>query len=356
MSPGVWVLLTDDGDGQSRTALVAARALAAAGYRVAATVSAPRSLVGASRSCERKVPVPPIADPSFDEHLAAETGGRDYLCVVPASDAAVVKLEPGVAGLLDKRELAERCRAAGIATPESREFEDVAALEAAAGDLPYPVVLKPASTVWRPYSVASEAALRAALPSSGPLLVQPFLTGTLRAVAGVTWGGEIVASVHQRYLRTWPRGCGGASAAVSVEPDRGLEEKLGALLEGRDGIFMAQLVDDVLLDLNPRVYGSLPLAVAAGANLPAIYCDLLAGRPVERVRGRAGVAFRWVEGDLRHVYAGLRDRSLGPGAALKALRPRRGTAHPDVALSDPRPTVARLRYALGRRQVPAPFG
>lgn len=342
------MLVVDDGDSQSRTALVAARALRAGGYHVAATVSGPRSLVGASRSCARKVSVPPISDPAFDDVLEVELARGGYACVLPASDVAVTKLEPDVAGLLDKQQLAERAAAAGIRSPESTRFEDVPALLSAADGLPYPVVLKPSRSVWRPYRAGSAAEVRAAPPPSGPLLVQPYLTGALRAVGGVTWRGELIAAVHQRYLRTWPPSAGGASMAVSVEPDRALEERLVALLGDRDGVFMAQLVDDVLIDLNPRVYGSLPLAAASGANLAALYCDLVRGLRVTPVRGRPGVTFRWVEGDVRHVVSCVRAKSMTPGAALRALRPRRDVAHPVESLRDPGPLVARLRFALGR--------
>jgi hypothetical protein len=221
-------------------------------------------------------------------------------------------------------------------------------LSAAADDLPYPVVLKPLRSVWRPYRVRSAEELRASPPPSAPLLVQPYLAGTLRAVGGVAWRGELVAAVHQRYLRTWPPGAGGASCAVSVEPAEDLEARLVGLLGGRDGIFMAQLVDDVLLDLNPRVYGSLPLAVAAGVNLAAIHCDLARGRDVVRGRGRPGVFFRSTEGDVRHVLAQVRAQSMGVGAGLRALRPRRGVAHPVESLRDPGPMLARARFALGR--------
>ena len=342
------MLVVDDGDSQSRTALVAARALAEGGYRVAATVSGPRSLVGASRSCSRRVPAPPIGDPAFDEVLATEIETGGYDCVVPASDAALAKLEPAVAPLLDKRELAERCAAAGIPSPRSVEFADPAALLAAAGDLEYPAVLKPLRSLWRPYPVTGPGELRAEPPPAGPVLVQPYLTGTLRAVGGVTRRGELVAAVHQRYLRTWPPGCGGASAAVSVDPDDALEAALVRLLGDRDGIFMAQLVGDVLLDLNPRVYGSLPLAVAAGVNLAAIHCDLVRGGTAVRRRGRPGVSFRWAEGDLRHVLAQVRARAMRPRDAARALRPRRRVAHSVESLRDPGPLLARARFALGR--------
>lgn len=348
MPPKPWVLVVDDGDSQSRTALVAARALDAGGYAVAATVSGPRSLVGASRSCSRAVLVPPIDDPGFDEALARAMAAGRYECVLPASDVALAKLEPEAAALSDKQELAARCARAGIPTPESTPFDDPGALLASADKLSYPIALKPVRSVWRPYRVDTADELRASPPPSGPLLVQPYLSGTLRAVGGVMWRGELVAAVHQRYLRTWPPAAGGASAAVSVAPDEALEERLERLLGGRDGIFMAQLVDDVLLDLNPRVYGSLPLAVSAGVNLAAIHCDLVRGGAAVRRRGRPGVTFRFTEGDLRHVVSQVRAKAMSPGEALRALRPRRGVAHPVESLRDPGPLLARLRFALGK--------
>jgi hypothetical protein len=100
------------------------------------------------------------------------------------------------------------------------------------------------------------------------------------------------------------------------------------------------------VDINPRVYGSLPLAVAAGANLPAIYCALLQGHHVPWTAGRAGVTYRWIEGDLRHVVAAVRDRRMSWSTAARLLRPHRGTAHSVMQWSDPRPQWLRTRFAL----------
>ena len=127
-----------------------------------------------------------------------------------------------------------------------------------------------------------------------------------------------------------------------------LEERLAQLLAGHDGVFQAQFAGNYLLDLNPRVYGSLPLAVAAGANLPAILCDLLRGHQTGLVRAREGVFYRWIEGDIRHAVNALKRGSAGPVAALRMLLPKRGTAHSTESLDDPRPVFERLRHAALR--------
>lgn len=344
-----WVLVTDGGDGQARSSLAAVRALAVGGYRSAVTVSSPTSLAAASRDCARRVAVPLVTDPGYPLAVRAELALRPYLAVLAASDAALLALGAPVGHLVDKAELFIRARRAGLTVPPTRVFasrEDL--LDAA--DLEFPSVLKPAISTYPAALVTSKEELATAARENGRFVVQPYLGENLRAAAGVLWNGRLVVSVHQRYFRTWPAECGTACAAQTTEPDVDLEQRLLRLLDGYQGLFQAQLAGDHLLDLNPRVYGSLPLAVAAGANLPCVYCDLLAGHEVRPVRARPGVFYRWLEGDLRHVAWAVRAGRMGLGSAVKTLRPHRRTAHSTESLRDPKPMVARLRYAATRHR------
>jgi hypothetical protein len=347
---GSWVLVTDHVDGRSRSAVAAVRAAAAAGYQPAVTGSGGRSAAATSRYCAAIVPVPRPGEPGYPAAVEEELAARDYATVLPASDAALVALGRPGAALVDKSVLPARAAAAGLRMPETIEFADTAALAAAADGLPYPVVVKPAvksspGTVAR--RIDSPAALIAlAAGLDGPAVVQPFRDGAMRAVCGVVHDGELRAVVHQDYLRIWPPDCGVASAAVTVAPDHELESRLLPLLAGHDGVFQLQLVGDLLIDVNPRVYGSLPLAVAAGANLPAIAAAAAQDRGGALVRGRAGVRYRWLEGDLRNAVRDLRSGSV---AGLRALRPRRGTAHSVESLRDPGPVLSRVLDVARRR-------
>jgi len=344
-----WVLVTDGGDGQARSSLAAVRALAAGGYRPAVTVSGPSSLAASSRYCARRVRTPLVTEPGYAEAVRTELAARPYLTTLAASDAALLALGAPVGHLVDKAELIARARRAGLAVPPTRVFpsrEDLVG----AGDLDFPLVLKPAVSTRPAVLVTSAAEMAAAAKGEGRFVVQPYLREDLRAAAGVLWDGRLVAAVHQRYFRTWPADCGTASAAETVQADLDLEQRLLLLLDGYEGIFQAQLAGEHLLDLNPRVYGSLPLAVAAGVNLPAVYCDLLGGHEVRPIRARPGVFYRWLEGDLRHMAWSLRARRAGFGTALKTLRPHWGTAHSTESLRDPMPMVARLRHAAARRR------
>jgi ATP-grasp domain-containing protein len=350
-----WVLVTDHGDVGSRTSLGAVRAVHAGGYRAAMTTTGRPSLAGSSRYCERRVTVPALDGDAYAEAVLTEVESRPYVNVLPASDLSLLALGVPGAGLIDKSALNDAAAAAGVPVPPSRTFAGRTELLDAAGELEYPVAVKALVPGHAAFRAGSPDDLAAKAGAGVPVMVQPYLREPLRAIGGVSWRGRLVAAVHQRYHRTWPPDCGGASAAVSVEPDPAVEESVMRLLATHDGIFMAQFLGPYLIDLNLRVYGSLPLAVASGANLVQIHCDLLRGEEVAEVRGRPGVRYRWLEGDLRRLGRAFRDRDSGSlGGAARALLPHRGTAHSMISLSDPRPMLLRLgraftRLAHGRR-------
>jgi hypothetical protein len=298
------------------------------------------------------VPVPGVDDPRYADAVRAHVEAQEYVAVLPASDAAMFALGSPGRHLLDKASLATLAAAAGLKTPPGRTFDDAATLRAAADGLDYPCVVKPVRrTGRRPLTARrfdSPRELRQSAELPGPLLVQPHVADGMHSVAGVMWRGELKVAVHQRHVRIWPPQCGDACYAVTTAPDPALEEGLRALLSDYDGIFQAEFAGPYLLDLNPRVYGSLPLAVAAGANPVGAFCDLLQGADVGRVRARPGVDYHWWEGDLRHVAARWRSGDVGPGEALRALRLTTAVAGADLRRWDPKPSLVRLRHVTGQ--------
>jgi predicted ATP-grasp superfamily ATP-dependent carboligase len=191
------------------------------------------------------------------------------------------------------------------------------------------------------------AAALSALPN-GRGLVQPYLPGPLHSVAGIVWEGRLLRSVHAVSERIWPRGCGSMTSAVTVPPDpeidRAIERLLGEI--GWSGIFQLDLIvndgERYLIDLNPRLYTSLAIARAAGANLAAAWVRLLLGDdPAEPGPYRPGIRYRYETRDLAALFAEMRAGS--PLAMLRGLRPRRGTVHAVFDARDPLPVVAELR-------------
>jgi hypothetical protein len=343
------VLVTDGADGRGRDVVAAVRGLAAGGYLPVATVATWSWRSAPSRYCARRVQLPPVTDPSYADAVREELASGRHLTVIPASEDALVALGVSVPELLDKAVMERAAERAGLAVPTSRRFDDRRDLVASAGTLDYPVVVKPTMRRYWAYRVDRPDQLLAGLAEDGPVLVQRYVEAPLRAISGVVWKGHLVAAVHERWLRIWPAHCGLASAAETVSPDPDLERRLVALLSGYEGIFCAQFVGEYLIDLNLRIHSSHPLAVAAGVNVVALYCDLLRGEEVRPVRARPGVFYRWLEGDVRHVARAVREGRLDVRQAVQALRPRRGTAHSTESLLDPLPIAERILAGVARR-------
>jgi predicted ATP-grasp superfamily ATP-dependent carboligase len=119
---------------------------------------------------------------------------------------------------------------------------------------------------------------------------------------------------------------------------------------GWSGIFEFQLLrsadDAYLIDLNPRPYGSLALAIGAGLNLPAIWVDLLLGREPRVGRPVVGVRYRAESREVKAFGQALRGRRIRQ--ALAIARPRRRTVHAIFSLRDPAPVLVALMRA-GRK-------
>lgn len=345
------VLVTDGGAAGSRDCLAAVRALHAASYEVDVTVSEGTSRQALSRFVRARHAIPGVNDPSYPSRVERLAASGGYVMVLPVSEASLMALSshiPLVAELGDKDGLAAAASKAGLPVPKSRTFASAAELLSVTSSLDYPVAVKPLVRTFTAYKANSAKDFHRLSASSGPVMVQPWIEGELRALSGVMWKGRLIASCHERWLRVWPWPAGLACAAVTTAPDPDLEASLERLLEGYEGIFCAQLVGGHLFDLNLRIHSSHSLAVTAGANLVAIYCDLLRGARVAELRARPGHFYRWLEGDVRHVLNAWSSHRMSAFGALAALRPRAGTAHSTESLTDPAPMLVRLLYGAAR--------
>ncbi len=212
--------------------------------------------------------------------------------------------------LRDKRALADLARDSGIAAPSTL-------IEGTAAELlqrrpAAPCVVKPARgggplPTTRPIRTDDELrTVLEALPPDEPLLVQERVRGRLSALGVVVdRDGGLRARFQQAALRTWPQDAGNSSLAISVQPDEVLAERAADMLRNAGYAGMAQLQfvghpgELALIDVNPRFYGSLPLALACGVNLPAIWHDAVTGRNTSTPSEYpVGVRYRWFGGDL----------------------------------------------------------
>src|SRR5204862_2358158 len=127
--------------------------------------------------------------------------------------------------------------------------------------------------------------------------------GRLMAFTSVVDGERrMVARVQQEAERTYPRGLGCSARAHTVPVDEDLAARVARLLAKLDwsGLSELQFIvpeqgEPLLIDFNGRFYGSMSLALAAGANLPAVWAAVATGRPVGGLAGAAvpGVRYQW---------------------------------------------------------------
>lgn len=335
--------------GRARGALAALRALDRAGWHVGVGTPDGAGMVAVSRACARRHVVPrPRGDGTafvqgvrravLDERYDVVFGGGDdwvaalatYRDQIPAAVAHPSARSIGQS--LDKLGLARRAAEVGIAAPctvlataeEMRRWSG-------------PVVVK-CQSHWhagqtqehrieaRRFDDARSAAPRVAeLSRAGfrAVLQQP-VDGQLGALIGLYADGRLQARVQQVTSGLWPTPSGVSTRALTVPVDEDLARRVDLLLHGMQWSGLVELqfltgVDGVphLIDINARFYGSMALALAAGANLPDLWGRQTLGQPLpaDLADARAGVRFLWTAGDLRRALAERRGGLLADVAS-----------------------------------------
>lgn len=345
---GSTAIVTSEGQTHDRSALATVRALAMAGRKTVVATSDAASLAARSRFAFEVCSIVAPSEPGFSRAIGDLEKQWDAITTFPTSDGALNALHPDTLRLMDKSSLAVEAATVGLDVPPTHLFASAEQLRTLAGDIGFPLIVKPSRKIpGGPIAtrVGSEADLSAVAITGG--IAQPFIGDTTRAIAGVAWGGRLVAVLQQRYKRTYPPKAGTASFAVSEPVDTGKAAALEGLLAGHDGIFQAQFVGESLIDVNLRPYGSMPLALAAGLNLPDIVCRLTSGEAVSPITARIGARYRWIDGDLRSLRAEVRAGTRGLRSAVWEAMPRPGTCHSIISVSDPLPLLVRLSRRTG---------
>lgn len=237
----------------------------------------------------------------------------------------------------------------------------------------FPVVVKPSrsvsaedgarrKTMGARYAIspAELTSLLAASPiDEGPWLVQSRVDGVGLGIFILRWDGDVVAHFAHRRIREKPPSGGVSVCCESIPaPERLLAQSI-ALLEALDwnGVAMVEFKYNErngqahLMEINPRFWGSLQLAIDAGVDFPWYVVQLALGRQIPRVSDwRVGLRSRWGWGDLDHLIARLRhsreqlhlpaDAPSALSTALNVLLPWRPRQRGAVfRASDPVPSL-----------------
>jgi predicted ATP-grasp superfamily ATP-dependent carboligase len=374
------VLVTDAGRG---SAVAIIRSLGQRGWNVVAAASN-RLVPGFySRYTSAVVRYPdPILDPGGTVDVLVDAVTRHAVdLLIPVTDEIILPLsmararldarcrvampdDAALESVLDKLVTVQLARSLGVPVPDSVAVDTVEQAVREAAQFGWPIVVKPRrSYAWRPDHAPArrcvvsyagdEAELRHAVEATAGVgaLLQRFHSGTGRAVCLLLHEGRPIAAFQYRRLREVPPTGGASSLRESEALDSQLYDAAVRMLAALrwTGLAMVEFKsgDDgsVLMEINGRVWGSLPLAVASGMDFPGRLADLCmngppsAGQPVD-TGYRVGVRSRDLALEQAWIAAVLRGRPPVVGT----LPPRRAAVRVALRLLSPRDGYDVLRW------------
>ncbi|HLF78295.1 MAG TPA: ATP-grasp domain-containing protein [Dehalococcoidia bacterium] len=265
----------------------------------------------------------------------------------------------------------------GIATPRRAALDCEADVVDAVREIGLPAVLKP-NRSWAAHAgggirlasllvqtvdeVKAECHYLEGLGATATL--QGWLPGGRDAVSFFVGGGEVRARFAQTSYRELPP-LGGASVLCESIPllddIAGPAERLVQTI-GLEGCSMVEFRRDakgkpVLMELNPRMAGSVNLAVRCGVDFPSMTYAWAMGKPLSNISSYAvGKRIRWLVGDFWNLKYSF-DSPRGPDTPgrLRAVTRfladfvRRPAALDPFDWTDPVPSLVEMHiYVLAR--------
>jgi predicted ATP-grasp superfamily ATP-dependent carboligase len=301
-------------DGDSNAGLAVLQSLGRRGHRCCIASSEAGFPARWSRYAAQHAvyPHPRLARRAFEEWILAFQRAHRFELIIPVMEPSLIPLHgmreaPELQGRMalpsaravdvafDKEAVRGLAKTLGISTPETLFLErpDPAALDAWLTELP--VVVKPVrSEVWKDgvgqhmmAAVARDAVEARRLVDEllpvCPVQVQRYVPGRGLGVEALARDGRLVLTFAHRRLHESLHTVPASTYREAVEAPPALLDAAAKLLQALawHGVAMVEFrVDEPtgrfwLLEINGRFWGSLPLAIHAGADFPAALVDLL---------------------------------------------------------------------------------
>jgi protein-tyrosine-phosphatase/predicted ATP-grasp superfamily ATP-dependent carboligase len=239
---------------------------------------------------------------------------------------------------LDKVASYELAQELGIPVPRQIPVHDSSDAEWLISALGSPVVLKPHSSfsvenlvhrrsVRKAYDAAEIRAMLDSMLSEGAVTAQQFFVGRGIGVGLLADRGQILFLYQYERIHEQVRG-GDSSLRRSVPVDPALRDAASRLMHALDytGVAMLEFRLNpatgawIFVEINPRFWGSLPLAVAAGADFPWYLYQLLVEGNRDVPQGYATNHFgRNLVGDVLWTLDNLRADRTDPTLATRPL-------------------------------------
>ena len=192
----------------------------------------------------------------------------------------------------DKSRTAQLAREVGVPTPREYELGDP--------EITFPLVVKDRLGAGKVRYINTKEELEGI--NLNNVVVQEYVMGEGYGFFALMKGGVAKAIFMHKRLREYPITGGPSTMAESVY-DPQLEKEGLKMLEALkwDGVAMVEFKKDArsgefkLMEVNPKFWGSLDLAIASGVNFPSLMAKLTLGEDFPPIRDYLiGVKFRWV--------------------------------------------------------------
>ncbi|MBZ5513939.1 MAG: ATP-grasp domain-containing protein [Acidobacteriia bacterium] len=373
------VLLTDD---SYYSSLGIVRSLGKKGIRVSVLADTPVALASRSRYCSGRYSVPHPGEESYVPAVVSILRRVHFDLVISVGYAAtlalaehkaelnsITKLEVAdyekIRGAADKCYANELATAVGVPAPKMAcpaSFDEVVQISA---DFEYPVVIKPANEGPKEavhYARTRQELLSLYRASSEPnngrgsyrLMVQEFVPGYGCGFFALYQHGVCKRVFMHRRVREAPP-LGGVSCCAASTYDPKLREYGTRLLDRLQwhGVAMVEFRYDArdhdykLIEINPKFWGSLDLALAAGVDFPFYLCQMAQGQTLEYSEEfDRSLRYHWPLLEMKH----LRRRPASIGAVLAdCLNPK---VKSNISWRDIRPNLlepsSRVLAQVGR--------
>jgi biotin carboxylase len=369
--------------GWCRTAYVICESLAKAGFNVSACGDSVLSMTRASRYVDTFDLVPdPFGDPLA---YAAAVGDimrrRGANLVVPAHEdftalqrfRHVLPSEAIVAApscqdggeVLDKWRLIQRAKRVNIPVPETYAPRSLEEAKQILAQIPLPAIIKPhrgnggkgVRLIHDPrHGLGEYRGIVDQFRLSGPMLplIQEYIEGGQFGSCFMAVDGDVQACFVERYLRCKQVGFGtsvlrerAASEEIEEYTARLCKELNWSGVGHLDFIVGGRETRPYLLEMNPRFWGALNLAVRNGYDFPRALASWAASGTVDArsFTERPPVSSLWIAGELMASVEDLKHRRWGE--LLKSpIRFIRSRCYDDFRMTDPLPLIVELVYYL----------
>jgi predicted ATP-grasp superfamily ATP-dependent carboligase len=269
----------------------------------------------------------PVTRSHYVRRIFGDLPEERYDLIIPTTEGTAVSLSerrdrlPGPLAL-PPRELFDRARnkvemhglaeSLNIPVPKTRIIKNIET------NLPVPCVVKPVQSRVRQGSKEIGLSVKVAHTKEevqmyvrerleyGPVLVQDFFEGIGVGQEFLCKEGDVVMSFEHHRVREHD-GSGGSTYRVSAKINEAMLAHSKKLLKALnwDGVAMVEYRlnkksgEFVFIEFNGRLWGSLPLAVAAGADFPKALFDQYAGKTVSQPNYKVGMYGRDVVPDTK---------------------------------------------------------